>query len=438
MSENPSIEIPAKLVEVFNGPAWFRGSWGGRGSGKTRSFAKMTAVYAIRMSQMGREGVIFCGREYMNSLADSSFAEIKAAILETPWMLPFFDVGETYIRTKDRRIEYIFVGLKKSLNSIKSTARILLAWIDEAEYVSEEAWVKLIPTVREADAEIWVTWNPERKNSPTHKRFRESPPDDSKFVELNWRDNPWFPKVLEKARNDDLTKRPDQYNHIWEGAFATAMEGAYFARHMTQASLDGRVTDVAREPLMSTKAFFDIGGAGAKADATSIWIVQFINQRINIIDHYTAQGQDLATHVAWLRKRGYDDVTCYLPHDGANSEKVYDVTYESALTDAGFDVEVVPNQGRGAASFRIEAARRHFGRVWFDEKRTENGRVSLGFYHEKRDPNTGAGLGPNHDWSSHDADAFGMIFIVYEMPKSPMETEARRRRMEPEEPLWVH
>src|SRR3546814_6130608 len=129
----------------------------------------------------------------MNSLADSSLEEIKAAIRETEWLAPHFEIGETYIRTKSGRVSYSFVGLSRNLNSIKSKFRILLAWIDEAEPVTEEAWVKLIPTLREEDSELWLTWNPERKNSATNQRFRHANDNDErvKIVEMNWRDNPW-------------------------------------------------------------------------------------------------------------------------------------------------------------------------------------------------------------------------------------------------------
>jgi phage terminase large subunit len=146
-------------------------------------------------AEAGMDGVIVCGREFMNSLDDSSLAEVKAAILEEPWLLAKYDVGEKYVRTKDGRISFAFVGLRHNLDSIKSKAKIRLLWVDEAEPVSETAWAKAIPTVREEGAEIWVTWNPERKKSATHKRFRESPPADSKIVQINWRDNPWFSKT---------------------------------------------------------------------------------------------------------------------------------------------------------------------------------------------------------------------------------------------------
>ncbi len=411
------IELPKKLIPVFVGEAMYRGAYGGRGSAKSRSFAKMSAVHGLRCAQEGRDGVIVCGREFMNSLDDSSMAEVKAAIASEPWLAASYDVGERYIRTLDRKIEFAFTGLRHNLDSIKSKSRIRLFWVDEAEPVSENAWMKAIPTIREDGAEIWVTWNPERKNSATHKRFRIDPPDGAKIVQMNWRDNPWFPSTLNRTRLEDLSKRPDQYEHVWEGDFVTVVDGAYFAKSLATAKSEGRIGKVSADPLMTLRAFWDIGGTGAKADACAIWIAQYVGREIRVLDYYEAVGQPLATHVAWLREHGYGKALCVLPHDGASNEKVYDVSYESALTDAQFDVLVIPNQGKGAASMRIESARRLFPSIWFNESTTEPGRDALGWYHEKKsDDERNIGLGPAHDWSSHGADAFGLMCVAYEEP----------------------
>lgn len=408
------INLPPKLVPVFSGEARYRGAFGGRGSGKTRSFALMTAVRGYMWSKEGREGIILCGREFMNSLSDSSFEEVKAAIQSASWLAEHYEIGETFIRTKDRRVSYTFAGLRHNLDSIKSKSRILLCWVDEAEPVSDTAWSKLIPTVREHGSEIWLTWNPERKVSATHRRFREDPPSNSKIVQVNYEDNPWFPAVLEAERRDDLAKRPEEYDHVWGGGFKVVTVGAYYAKHLLTAKQQGRIGRVGADPLMTYRAVWDIGGTGAKADACSIWVAQFIGKEIRVIDHYTAQGQELGEHVKWLRDKGYEKALCVLPHDGAQNDKVQRVSYESALKAAGFAVQVIPNMGQGAASLRVEAVRRVFPQVWFNEATTEAGREAIGNYHEKRHPETGVGLGPNHDWSSHDADAFGLLAVHYE------------------------
>lgn len=410
------VELPPKLIPVFDGEADVRGAFGGRGSAKTRSFATMTAVRTYQWDMAGREGLILCGRQYMNSLEDSSLEEIKAAIRAHPWLAAQFDVGEKYVRTKSGRISYTFSGLDRNIDSVKSKARILLAWVDEAEPVTETAWLKLIPTLREEDSELWVTWNPESKKSATHKRFRESTDPRYKIVEMNWRDNPAFPAKLERDRQRDLRERPDQYDHIWEGGFRDIVEGAYYAPLIAQAKRDGRIGKVARDPLMTVRAVFDIGGTGAKADACAIWVVQFIGQEIRFLDYYEAVGQELSAHVHWLRDHGYENAMCVLPHDGVKHDTVYRTNYASALREAGFKVTVVPNQGAGAATQRIECARRLFPRMWFDAERCEGGLEAIGFYHEKRDDKRNIGLGPEHDWSSHGADAFGLTAVVWRPP----------------------
>ena len=225
-----SIALPPKLVRVFEGKASVRGAFGGRGSGKTRSFAKMTAVAGYRFGRAGIEGQILCAREHLNSLDESSLEEVKGAIRSEPWLDAYYEVGEKFIRSRDGRIRYVFAGLRHNLDSIKSKAKLILAWVDEAESVSEAAWRKLIPTVREAGSEVWATWNPESSDSATHRRLRESPPESAKVVEINWRDNPWFPDVLEQERLADYRKRPDTYEHVWEGGFLAITDAQVFAR----------------------------------------------------------------------------------------------------------------------------------------------------------------------------------------------------------------
>jgi phage terminase large subunit len=209
---------------------------------------------------------------------------------------------------------------------------------------------------------------------------------------------------------------PDQYPHIWEGEYAAILEGAYYAASLNAAREDGRIGNVAPDPLLPMKAFADIGGTGARADAFALWIAQQVGREIRILDYYEAVGQPLATHLAWMRSKGYDPAHCriYLPHDGVQHDKVYAVSYESALRDAGFDVTTIANQGRGAAQQRIEAGRRMFPACWFNAATTQPGIDALGWYHEKRDEARNVGLGPDHDWASHGADAFGLMCVVEE------------------------
>lgn len=412
------VALPPKLIPIFEGEADVRGAYGGRGSAKTRTFAKMTAIKAYIWSMAGLEGIILCGRQYMNSLDESSLEEVKAAIRSEPWLHDHFEIGEKYVKTKDGRISYKFTGLDRNVDSVKSKARILLCWVDEAEPVTEEAWQVLIPTLREEVSELWVTWNPKRRGSATDKRFRNSKDPRTKVVEINWRDNPWFPDVLNRTRLKDQEERPDSYDYVWEGAYATVVEGAYYASYLTKAKADGRIGRVAPDPLMAMRIFCDIGGTGARADAFTMWVAQFVGLEIRVLDYYESVGQPMATHAQWLRDKNYTPgkAQIWLPHDGDQQDKVYDTSYAKAFRALEYKVDVVPNQGKGAAKSRIDAGRRLFGSMWFNESTTEAGRAALGWYHEKKDEERGIGLGPEHDWASHGADAFGLMCVVHKPP----------------------
>jgi phage terminase large subunit len=383
----------------------------------------MTAVRAHMWAEAGEEGIILCGRQFMNSLADSSLEEVKAAIQETDWLRPHFEIGDKYVRTICGRINYAFSGLDRNINSIKSKSRIRLCWVDEAEPVTEDAWSKLDPTLREEDSELWVTWNPERKTSATNKRFGNSTDPRTRIVEMNWRDNPWFPAILERKRLKDLNERPDQYEHVWEGAFKTVYEGAYFAKELAKAKAENRIGFVTRDPNMQVRTFWDLG----RRDHTAIWVAQWVGQKINLIDHIEGSGQGPGFYFEELRQRGYRGCMVYLPHDGARvgPENSTGRSYEDQAREAGFDVQVIMNQGQSAAMLRVDAARRVFPRMWFDETKTEGGREALAAYHERRDDKREIGLGPEHDWSSHSADAFGLMCVAYEEPQ--VKREAARR-----------
>lgn len=289
--------------------------------------------------------------------------------------------------------------------------------IDESGDIDPRAWPEVIRPAL-SDRQGWAT-------------FIGTPKGQNAFYLMHTKakaDPDWFTDELKASATGILpvselqdarrSMSADQYAREYECSFEAAIEGAYFANYIEDAQKQGRISNCAPDPLMTYRAFWDIGGSGAKADATAIWIAQFIGREIRVLDYYEAVGQPLPTHVNWLREKGYEKALCVLPHDGASSERAAAGTYESLLQDAGFETEVVKNQGKGAAKQRIEMARRLFPSIWFNQSTTKAGRDALSWYHEKRDENRNIGLGPDHDWASHAADAFGLMCISYEPPHS--------------------
>jgi phage terminase large subunit len=106
------------------------------------------------------------------------------------------------------------VGCKITADSIKSLEGFRIAWIDEAQSLSARSLALLRPTIRAPDSELWASWNPRRKSDAIDDFFRTRKPDGAILVHANWRDNPWFPRVLDDERKTDLALYPDRYAHI--------------------------------------------------------------------------------------------------------------------------------------------------------------------------------------------------------------------------------
>jgi phage terminase large subunit len=308
------IELPPKLIPVFDGQARYRGAYGGRGSGKSYSFALMAAVrgYAAQTR-------ILCARELQNSLKDSVHAEIRAAIEAHDWLKAHYEIGESYIRGKNGT-EFIFKGLRHNYQQIKSTHGVGICWVEEAETVSEASWKVLVPTIRAPGSEIWLTWNPEDEDSATHKRFILTPPDGAKIARLNHNDNPWFPVELESERLQDLSRDPDYYAHVWEGECisrrdAQVLAGKWHVEEFTpQSSWDGPYYGLdwgfASDPTAAVKCWSydgclwieeEAGKVGLELDDT----VAYLSPRLSGISAHTVRADcSRPESISYVKRNG--------------------------------------------------------------------------------------------------------------------------------------
>lgn len=212
------IQLPPKLVPVFappRGAVGYRNAHGGRGSGKSFNFAKMAAVWGYAEPLR-----ILCTREFQASISESFHAELKAAIASEPWLEAHYDVGVDYLKGANGT-QFIFRGLRRNIQSVKSLAKIDLTIVEEAEDVPETSWLGLEATVfRQPKSELWAIWNPRQKGSPVDQRFRTNPPVNAITAELNWSDNPFFPAGLDVLRRREQERLDDAtYHHVWEGGY---------------------------------------------------------------------------------------------------------------------------------------------------------------------------------------------------------------------------
>lgn len=315
------IELPPKLIPVFSpsrGELRYRGAYGGRGSGKSFTFAKMAAVwgYAEKLR-------ILCTREMQNSIKESFHAELKNAIASEPWLEASYDVGVDYIRGANGT-EFIFRGLRHNQGSIKSLAQIDLCIVEEAEDVPETSWQILEPTIRAPKSEIWVIWNRRQKGSPTDKRFIQSEPPRSRIVELNHDDNPWFPPELEEQRVHARRVMDDAlYWHIWEGQYYEQSDAQVFARKYEVEEFEPKANSrhwqgpyygldfgFAQDPTAGLKCWihnrvlyieYEAGQVGLELDDTA----EFLLERLPDISRHTVRADNARPEsISYLARYG--------------------------------------------------------------------------------------------------------------------------------------
>ena len=222
------IRLPPKLVPVYSPPlgsVQYRATFGGRGSGKSQTAALMAAVQGYAQPLR-----VLCAREYQVSIAESFHAELKAAIAAHPWLEFHYDVGRDYLRGRNGT-EFIFRGLRRNEQGIKSLAKIDLTIVEEAEDVPEESWLALEATVfRQPKSELWPIWNPRAEKSPVDMRFRRNPPKNALVAKVNWQDNPFFPSGLDKLRRREQERLdPATYAHVWEGEYLQNSDAQVFS-----------------------------------------------------------------------------------------------------------------------------------------------------------------------------------------------------------------
>lgn len=419
------IEIPKKLIPVFSGAADVRGAYGGRGSGKTRSFAKMAAIRGYMYGMAGVSGQILCARQFMNSLEDSSLEECKRAIEDEQFLKDYYEIGDKYIKSHCGKIHFSFAGLDRNIASIKSKGRILLCWVDEAEPVTNEAFNTLIPTLREEgegwNAELWVTWNPKRKVAAVESRFRESKDPLIKIAKINWRDNPKFPEKLERDRQRDLRDREDEYDHIWEGAFGN-IAGSILGKWVNKAARDGRINN---------KVEYDPEGAPIEiscdlgfSDTATWWYWQRKRGGFSVLAYDGESGLDAEDWIIRIQDKlnTFKDVKLgkiWMPHDSrAKTFQSKHSSMETFLKAFGKDkVGLVPQTRK---MDQINAARTIIDRCEFHESACEDGIDSLRSWEYKYNEDLGVfSREPLHNWASHPSDGFAYGCQVMQEQKPP-------------------
>lgn len=395
-----NVQFPAKLQPLFL-PNRLKCAHGGRGSAKSWGFARALLIEAARTPLR-----VLCAREIQKSIKDSVHRLLNDQI-QAMGLGHLYDVLDTEIRGKNGSL-FLFAGLAQhTVESIKSFEGVDRCWVEEAQTVTKRSWDVLTPTIRKDGSEIWVTLNPDMESDETYQRFVMKAPAGSFVVQMNWRDNPWFPAVLEKERQDTQQRDPDNYANIWEGQPKRVAEGAIYRHEVVRMIEEKRMRPVPYDPLLKVHTVWDLGWN----DAMTIGLWQRQSSEVRCIGYIEDSHRTLDSYIAELEKNPYRWGVDFIPHDGRARNTQTGKSTEEALKLMGRNVVVLPQMDIEEG---IKAARMMFPRVYMDDEKTQRLQECLKRYQRSINQRTSEAGSPLHDEYSHGADMFRYTAMAVE------------------------
>jgi phage terminase large subunit len=398
-----TVQFPRKLQCLFK-PKRHKVAHGGRGSAKSWGFARALLILAAQKPLR-----VLCAREVQKSIKDSVHRLLTDQI-QALGLGANYEVFETEIRGRNGSL-FLFAGLAQhTVESIKSYEGVDIVWVEEAQVVTKRSWDVLTPTIRKDDSEIWITLNPDMETDETYQRFVAGQPEESEtafVIQMNWKDNPWFPGTLEVERLNTLARDPDNYANIWEGEPKRVSEGAIYRLEIERLYSEKRVRPVPYDPLLKVHTVWDLGWN----DAMTVGFWQRSGAEVRGLDYIEESHRTIDWYVAELEKRPYRYGTDFIPHDGRARDFKTGKSTEEILKSMGRNVVVLPQM---SVEEGIKAARMMFPRTYMDEAKTKRLLECLKRYRRSINERTQEPGAPLHDEFSHGADMFRYTAMAIE------------------------
>jgi phage terminase large subunit len=447
-----TVEVPEKFEPLLR-PARYKGAHGGRGGAKSHFFAEQLILRA--KTQRTRW---VCIREIQQSIRDSVRQLLVDKIQKFGWEgLP--EDGGFRIMRDEIHCPYggliIFRGMQDyNAANIKSLEDFDGAWIEEGQTLRAHSWNLLRPTIRKEGSEIWVSWNPRHDNDPVDEFFRgKNRHPNAVCVEVNWRDNPWFPGVLREEMEQDFLRDPEMAEHVWSGGYEIITEGAYYARALADAEREGRVGHFPYNPGLPLRTAWDLG----VRDYTSIWFIQDDGVRPTVVDFYEISGDGAEDIIAtalpeifippghiqkfagWDRSKALELLGRDVPFKYTEHLMPHDIRVREWGGGARQRIQVVQELGmtnirRGASASpedRVQAVRSLLPMFQFnDTPRVRQGLKRLRNYKRRWNDGLGTYTDPIHDDNSHASDAFGEFAINSPIAPQRPKVEPRPTELE--------
>jgi phage terminase large subunit len=243
------------LRDFWKTPARYRVLFGGRASSKTWDAAGMAVFLAQRYTAR-----FLCTRQFQNNIAESVYEIIEYRAFE-------FGLGKEFIWQKRTIVhkrtgsEFIFYGIARNINEIKSTEGVDIAWHEECELLSEEQFKVIDPTLRKQGSQHWFIFNPRFATDFAYQRLVVNPLKNSIVRHINYEENPFLSKTALEVIDAMKEEDPDLYEHVYHGVPLNDDNKVVIKSTWVEAAIDAHIK-LGFEPEGSNVIGFDVADDG--------------------------------------------------------------------------------------------------------------------------------------------------------------------------------
>ncbi len=290
------------LREFWRTPARNRVLYGGRASSKSWD----AAGFGIFLAQSCKMRFL-CARQFQNKIEESVYTLLKIQI-ERFGLQANFLVLDNKIVCRSTGSEFVFYGLWRSIDEIKSLEGIDVLWIEEAHALTQEQWDVLEGTIRRQGSQIWIIFNPKLVSDFVYRKFVTGTPADTVKRKINYDENPFLSDTLRKVIAGMKEQDYERYLHVYEGQPLQDDEAAVIRRTWLLAALDAHKA-LGIEPRGMRVLGFDVADAGEDQCA----MVEAHGPLVGWSDAWRAREDDLlksCTRV-WTRARDVGSMIVY-------------------------------------------------------------------------------------------------------------------------------
>ena len=203
---------------------------------------------------------LLCTRQFQNKIEESVYTLLKQQIYRFG-LQDRFEILNNKIINPYTGSEFIFYGLWRHIDEIKSLEGVDICWIEEAHNLTPSQWEILEPTIRKESSQFWIIFNPQVATDFIYQKFIVNTPPRSIVRKINYDENPFLSETALQVIDDKKAEDMDEYRHIYLGEPYDDDEGVIIKRSWLNACVDAHLK-LGFEPTGQRRIGFDIADDG--------------------------------------------------------------------------------------------------------------------------------------------------------------------------------